>query len=1490
MTGQRLAKVLSAIELEEMQLLSWGAHHGRYEREELERIVALAVAGGDVDQVIDELVDRGLVFAVPGGGYRSRMAETVRILATLRQTFSSRPWWQSPELVLDYRLLHRPRSRPARTMNSLELASVASEGYVPHAQPAIEAITPRMVAAFQVRAAEAIHSALQKPSDAGVVISAGTGSGKTLAFYLPVIAWMLDSIAIDAKNFVRVLAIYPRNELLKDQIQNLLVTSLAIPSLPSSGSRPLRIGAWFGAVPRNAFFLKQGYTSWKMVGKPANPDGWECPFLNCPDCDKPLLWKRADVDAKVERLECRTSSCRFSVEGDRICLTRESAVAHPPDVMFTTTESINRQLASPDSFPAFGLSAAGTARVVLLDEAHTYEGITGAQSAYLLRRLRHALGRNPVLWAGLSATLLEARQFFADLVGIGVEAVSVTEPTAGELEESGAEYLLALRHNPASQTGPLSATIQTAMALERCLDRPQSPDGDPFGPTSRDSGGLFGSRTFVFTDKLDVTNRLYWDLLDAEGWWDEGKPIGGRVPTTLAHLRSTNQLRLPAALRDDSEARLESGQWWWLSEAIGHDLETDQSLRVGRTSSQDQGVSDADVIVATASLEVGYDDDRVGAVIQHKAPHDAARFLQRKGRAGRSMEMRPWTVVVLSDWGRDRFAWQAYDQLFDPQLEASRLPVGNRYVQRMQAVYATLDWLGGQLRIGEPDRNVWADLAGPASIVERNVKRATERRRRQDALERILAEILDGGPARGRLLDHLQHALGLTSEDVDALAWTPPRSLLLAVIPTAYRRIAQQWAGEVPDQRDRPVRTRTPLTDFVAGNLFDDLLTPEVEVQLPGSPRDPEGPDGESLSVFRVLREFLPGNVSRHFGVRSFSRRHWIPLPDAVDGGARIVNVDAYGGQFVRTVAVLGEDVSIYRPTRLVLMEPESAVLDSSNSSPKWESQLEALGAGAVVEPPTNWRTLLTELRFHLHADGDGVRVCRFTRRAVGALRLQGWNGFTTVRFAATDDTSSHVALGAEFDADGIMLRITVPPLDEIPRPIDRSLRLTDEIQDDEGLAHLNWTTRVALTSALLFVIAECHAGAKVADMVDRELALALRNAVYRLGFVDEMVSTEQSDPVGSDERIPDLTELVGNAEVLGRLRRAVAVAANDQLDAGWQSWHRRRVGAAMGSVFVEAASQLVSSFDPSDVSIDVALGDGSNEVVIWISEENPGGNGLVESLHIAVTASSSELWKLMHGACGPSDLDKLDAELRIVTSLQDGELLDAVDLLRLSWKDGHEAATVALEGLRSAGRSVRVDGLARQSVGFICARIAGPGAPGNLVKLIGELLRDWDQLEGDSSFAFDARIFGATRATDVSLDGRLSQTFTDERRRGRAISGLFWPRSLDAAVGREVPGMRYSAVPIPAVDFLRQALPPVWPRTKCEGIADARAELESALGTHGVVTLVVADARTARLVVRDILENPIEVGALFVFPRLVAIVRGPDGVDVVLAASELEI
>ena len=149
-------------------------------------------------------------------------------------------------------------------------------------------------------------------------------------------------------------------------------------------------------------------------------------------------------------------------------------------------------------------------RLVLLDEVHTYAGVHGAQVALLLRRWRHSV-RRPVTFVGLSATLRDAASFFAQLTGLDETAVDYIEPRPEHLEAEGREYAIALRGDPVSGASLLSTSIQTAMLYGRILD----PPGQEY---------LHGSVGFLFTDDLDVTNRFYDDLRDAEG--GQGGPGG----------------------------------------------------------------------------------------------------------------------------------------------------------------------------------------------------------------------------------------------------------------------------------------------------------------------------------------------------------------------------------------------------------------------------------------------------------------------------------------------------------------------------------------------------------------------------------------------------------------------------------------------------------------------------------------------------------------------------------------------------------------------------------------------------------------------------------------------------------------------------------------------------------------------------------------------------------------------------------------------------
>ena len=590
-------------------------------------------------------------------------------------------------------------------------------------------VTGLKLAGFQERAALRLAKEID---DSGTIVTAGTGSGKTLAFYLP--ALIRIGKAVDQSRWVKAMAIYPRSELLKDQLAEAYTMARRVDStMREHGKRPISLGALYGATPRNATIEAVKHAKWTMRG-----GNFVCPWMRCPKCENELVWCREALSSGKENLVCMGEACGVQIPSAQVVLTRRALQQHPPDILFTTTEMLNQRLSDHWMRGLFGVGNSPSRRpfLALIDEAHTYEGTSGAQVALTLRRWRHLL-RSPVSWVGLSASLTNAVDFFADLCGVPSDIVVEVTPSAEEFIEEGMEYQVLLRGNPAARASLLSTTIQTSMLLPRLLN--------PLEDTK--ASETFGQRTFLFTDDLDVTNRLFDDLRDAEAYSIFGKPDPARTP--LANLRG---------LGDDAVMRDTQGQRWRVCEDIGHRL--DQRLVVGRTTSQDGGVNhQANVVVATAALEVGFNDPMVGAVIQHKAPRQAASFLQRKGRAGRSREMRPIMLTVLSDYGRDRAYFQAFEQLFDPILEAQFLPIQNPYVLKMQAVYALFDWLA-ERTVGSSKAWQWDLLSRPDPRSGAVLK----------ATKDILKKIVQGDEATiAELRQWLEKALNIDRETAENL-------------------------------------------------------------------------------------------------------------------------------------------------------------------------------------------------------------------------------------------------------------------------------------------------------------------------------------------------------------------------------------------------------------------------------------------------------------------------------------------------------------------------------------------------------------------------------------------------------------------------------------------------------------------------------------------------------------------------------------------------
>ncbi|RWO55369.1 protein DpdJ [Mesorhizobium sp.] len=1392
--------LLSALEDIELLSLRWGDVNGSLSRDE-----AVAVAEGLVpgagEETLEALIEAALVYefdlAGVGPRYRSRFGETLRLLARLRQTFLGEPWRGSPPLVADFRVDVRSRRYPDRFW-SAEAALAEFDELTELQRAVFRAAAPAALAAFQVRASQRLLTHTE--ADTGIIVGAGTGAGKTLAFYLPVFVRLAELVR-SGKFWTKAIAIYPRKELLKDQLSEAFRRAVDLsPALTEAQRRPIRIGAYYADTPRIA--------SHDSVAKVwlHRRLGFICPFLRC-ECGGDMIWTDADLAAGRERLQCGRG-CGRATSPDVLVLTRQRQQAEPPDILFTTTEMLNRSLSDQGRRALFGIRCPQGKRpeFLLLDEAHTYSGAAGAQAALTLRRWRYLAG-GPVAWVGLSATLQEAPQFFGDLTGLDPSVVAEITPLEDEMVEEGREYQVALRGDPAARASLLSTSIQAAMLLGRILDPEDAP-----------SQRRFGRRLFAFTDDLDVTHRFFDDLRDAEAYDRFGRPDPARSP--LASMRAQT---LPGMAESDGDrrARDADGQRWRLVEALGRNLE--DRLRIARTTSRDPGVdAAANVIVATAALEVGFNDPLVGAVLQHKAPRDFASFLQRRGRAGRDRLMRPLTVTVLSDYGRDRQLFQGYEHLFDPTLDAQTLPVRNEYVLRMQAAFVLLDWIGDQARPPEaPASSVWRTVAEPSDP-------AWNDRAWREHIRRLLAEVMRGEtPQRHSLRDHLKTALRLDAPSVDRLLWEAPRSLLLEVVPTLTRRLMRDWNLAWPrpgHAKDRWAKDK-PLPDFAPSSLFADLNLPELEIVIP--PARQGEPDGlEGLPLQQGLNQLVPGRVTRRFGDAYGGLSHWFPVPAGIT--AWDLPVSGYAEVALALGHQRGEaqdgwtQAEVYRPLRVRLATAQRGVVgETSNARLRWASGFAPQGVPVEVAPPprTAWRGLVTGAEVYLHRFRAGVRVIRFATGARAEIRRPG-GVEQVVDITFRDDAGSRGAVGYEFETDGLALRLQLPSHEAVAatsvhpsviRGVRSSCLKLSTAADTQLPRELNGFVRAWLRQAHLLTCARRamergEALGQAAAAIHEAAALAPYEAVLdsllgvqRLEAAAEL-DAEQEDQEAEEggatartgrragdrlERLKErLLEALRDPQVRDRLHRNL-LSCLDDTSAERHDYETAAIKGTLAEALLVAAAAAAPRQAAADAVLADVLSDehDPSRVTIWLTETTLGGAGVLQAIGDRFATEPRVIFSGLEAALEPSDLEVAASALARTYRLAADDPAVAATIAQARSEFGHAARAQARESLLTELRRCGVE-ITRPFVVTLNARLLAPGIRFEHDHVVRRLLDLWDAAEARLGVELDPRELAVLAAEDqTAVDGAVAAGLFSPGAasgdRALALGALLWPKAL---------------------------------------------------------------------------------------------------------------
>jgi hypothetical protein len=1522
-------ELLTEIELNEMKLLNWGFVDVRSPLKAMlpDLLANLSIkgnslwselqnAGVEPEDILENLEDRKLIFPSNNSHkefYRSRFAETIRLLFLLRQRFSAEDWQTAPRLVSDFKVDVRRRSYPRRDVSVKKLcnelrARGADTFYIDVVTCLLKDPNGKelSLARFQEDAIiqhylSLHHSETGTYNDRGLVIGAGTGAGKTKAFYIPAMAEIATNLRMQSR-YVQALAIYPRNELLKDQLLEAYLEARKLDTfLRTRKKRPIAVGAYYGDTPYSAeSLLEERHPGWIRTKQQSGVDGWECPYFPCPNCKEKkstpqaLVWYQEDVSQEVEankqkkygdHAHLRCPDCSFTIQGHDLLLTREQMIHTPPDILFTTTEMLNRRLSDAEEHNLFGVDRIDLLpTMLLLDEIHTYEGLHGANIAYLLRRWRHARCRRQtgrLCCVGLSATLNDAASFFSRLTGISPNLINYVRPQWDDMEVEGAEYNLVLKGDPVSAKNLLSTSIQTVMLLGRMLD---TTDTQP-------SRSTYGRKIFAFTDKLDVLNRWYNNELDAE------------KKKVLSRWRKRER-------RDpEIEKKKQAGQDWYICTMIGHNLGT--PLRIGLTSSQSRGVdSSANVVIATSTLEVGFNDSSVGAVIQHKTPCSMASFLQRKGRAGRLRLMRPWMVVVASAYGRDRWAFQHAENLFDPELKNIDIPLDNYYVRKIQATFALMDWFSLKLKDHEKCRRIdlWDVLRSDEKGRDRNVD--------QRRILSALVEDLLSGDLLDELRRYLRHALGLYEQrEIDSVLWDEPRSLIFEVLPTIARQLNSNW--QRLDNQTQAIEvwgdnvSRNPLPDFIPPTLFTDLkllhipLTLSQIAQRNGQTTQQAEPKVEYLSLQQCLSEFAPGHVSKRFSLsKNREEAHWLAIPDA-EQLQDILPIKALSIEFDDVplpFEIEGTEYQLFSPRAYELEQMPDDIDPSSSAQYQWQShfasKVQSVGEEidedrTIALPDTSeWKSVFTAINSYTLSHGTWVEVARLATSIKAERRYKPQNRNRKepltlwLRFETEDHKPAAVGFVNHVDA----LRFQFQPLDIAaclngthwptlyqnlrPEFFLYKFRRHKYVQKKKLTRfEVEWLWQLELSMLVATAVGKSCSLAEAASIVQAQReSLAQRT-------MEVIFQSQQAEDYGEEKVGPlheKLRQRLRETDIVQALEECSSVLWQDQ-DVDMETWLRECYASSLGATLFAALTQMIPDADPDELTMDV---DGEN---IWISEKTSGGVGLISQLASLLESNAGDFEQAMYDTLHHCERQELATQLQQVAKLveRDDHQLKAIfaDLRQESDIKEQEELHKRLKAILDH----RGISSSRELLVALHAKWLRSNSDQDSDELLAHLVRLWRQEEQRLNCKIDIRVIAVAALKHDEIAQRIQTVFQriggvspkDPSQSFNILQSLLWLSCTDSCPDCIEESHWYQELVKPSRALLRSLLPPSIQRVVYEQ-PDWLQQVRDILSTSYKVQIQCSQDQLAacKQQILNLLVDPIPIGFQFLYPTIERIMR----------------
>jgi DEAD/DEAH box helicase domain-containing protein len=449
---------------------------------------------------------------------------------------------------------------------------------------------------FQFNAIKTILKADKK----AYVLAAPTSGGKTYAFLIPALVMVLqDKLKEKNRNSVKVLLVYPRKSLERDQFNKILAILYRLNQyFENFGLKDLKItiGIDDGETPYN-----------EKVESSSSFRGAICPACGTGGKEGGEL----QYVRTAKRIWIRCSNCGATFDWIYGC--REEIWEKKPDILLTNVWTLDWRL--PSKTIQHDYEVFKDLKIVILDEAHVYQSLLGGNVRYLLKRLEISSKTEPLIVLS-SATISKPREFARDLLDLEQDK-DFTVIESRETGENKKVIYLILAVNPLRSWETVVYELALLLGTVYYYRRAQ---GVIFIDSVRELYRIFHqarvAATYYYEPKDHFNQKLVSDPSDPYAYWpymldSNFDPI--KTPHEIFQRIKLHH----AGVKDREEIEKE-----FVDGKLG-------------------------VLISTSTLELGVDYPNVTFIGIVGVPFMLESIPQRIGRAGRNIEKTLYTTLAI---------------------------------------------------------------------------------------------------------------------------------------------------------------------------------------------------------------------------------------------------------------------------------------------------------------------------------------------------------------------------------------------------------------------------------------------------------------------------------------------------------------------------------------------------------------------------------------------------------------------------------------------------------------------------------------------------------------------------------------------------------------------------------------------------------------------------------------------------------------------------